>query len=113
MGNGGEGTKGQHHQAGKRPHWQPCWAEQQPGSPPFRARARSISPTAAGARANTPPLHPTPRPQPQRALPAGTWSARAGVGTHAARPPRPPPAHSPNSCGRSLRRGGGAARRSL
>lgn len=65
--------------------------------------------------------HPTPRPTsphpPPRAArpapPAGTWSARAGAGTHAARPPRPPPAHSPNSCGRSLGPGRGAARRSL
>ena len=55
----------------------------------------SISPTAAtaprvlGSRSPTPCTPPPPsvaRPAP----PAGTWSARAGAGTHAARPPRPP-----------------------
>lgn len=83
----------------------------------------SISPTAATAprvvsRQQPPPPLPATAPHPppcaaRPAPPAGTWSARAGAGTHAARPPRPPPAHSPNSCGRSLGPGGGAARRSL
>lgn len=74
--------------------------------------------SARVSRQQPPPPLPATAPHPppcaaRPAPPAGTWSARAGAGTHAARPPRPPPAHSPNSCGRSLGPGGGAARRSL
>lgn len=54
-----------------------------------------LSPTAATAPRVLGSSSPTPctPPQPSAARPAppaGTWSARAGAGTHAAHPPRPP-----------------------
>lgn len=78
-----------------------------PNSGRSSARVRKHSPAPL-------PPHPIPRPTAARpAPPAGTWNAGTGAGTHAARPPRAPPANSPNSCGRSLGPRGGSARRSL
>lgn len=56
---------------------------------PFPDRGHTTAPRVLGSSSPTPYTPPQPsaaRPAP----PAGTWSARAGAGTHAAHPPRPP-----------------------